>query len=190
MITIKDANDTTGSKQIIINQDAEDGKSSWNVRLTTSDLPDNFDTQQRVSYDLDIIADDMRAAQDGEHVLFIPVQLVGVSMDNGQTRYSYGNRFPHAGRAASELDIQCSILKETGTNQDPDVSYDLNTPYLRIAIRTEAIQGSQQEDQPASQAYQSRERQGDSPGISGSSTDQQNGRVETNRQNQDNLAHA
>jgi hypothetical protein len=137
MITIQDNNDIHGRKTLRIEGIAKDNLSRWDMTLLTSDLPDSFINlapgQERF-YDLSIVEADMRKSDDHPQTIFMPVALIGVSRTSERTRYYWESKLNSNNPLAPSLTLYAYTDKPAGEAGDPQVNYDLNEPYLRIAF--------------------------------------------------------
>lgn len=138
MITITDINDIHGRKSVSINQLTEEEGSRWDIHLLTADLPPGFEHSRSRKTHLLIVQNDIHLAAAHSHALFIPVVLIGVAMQEGKTKYYYRQKFHDVGDASPQLQLDCCVVKDTGSEEERKFRHDLNDLYLMIAFEVVA----------------------------------------------------
>ena len=101
----------------------------WNLTISSSDIPAEFSQNNGDSLRAEVIDDVINKAPQSSHAIFVPVDLVAIVQRDGDTRYTYVNKFESRASDPVQFSGNFTIIKQ-GNN--PDVAYDINHLYLRI----------------------------------------------------------
>lgn len=123
MITLKKLDDTNHNCMLSIAQTSDDGRASWEVQLTTTDLPPAFENSERRRVDLSIVSiHDLH--EEGNNVFFIPVTLSAIVHGEGVQKLYYRQKYENNGVIAPTLMLNAML-----SGNDLQI---IEEPFLRL----------------------------------------------------------
>lgn len=127
MMTFNNLADRIDRSVMETTKSTDDGASMWKIRLAATDFPAQFAKSENRDINVQIV--DLEDIQVGDaSVMFLPVELAGISTIGQETRYHYRQRFTtDEGKSIAPSLTLDGFITTTGTDKKP-----IKNPFMRI----------------------------------------------------------